>query len=254
VRGNSHARFLGGLGLATAPGYPTLDDKGAEPTKIVGSNAAFVEQQLEVLNYSRYETGKETFMNYLIRIIAVSVFFFAVGCAHQINITPPLNTLDTTQIGKFSKNVGYFISTEDLSKEVTTPGGGGDKVKYFPYKECEPALNKILSNIFVKVYPLASANDNQFIKSNDISYVFIPKIETDSSSTSAFTWPPTNFTVSLDCKAFDSFGTVIWQKSVKGQGEAEFSEFKQDFPLAAKRAVKKAFSTLQEEIVKSGVF
>jgi hypothetical protein len=24
VRGNSHAQFLGGLGLATAPGYPTI--------------------------------------------------------------------------------------------------------------------------------------------------------------------------------------------------------------------------------------
>lgn len=193
-------------------------------------------------------------MNYLIRVIAVFALFFTIGCAHQINITPPLNTLDADGISKIDKNVGYYISPDDLSKEVTTPGGGGDKVKYFPYKESEPALNKILSNVFAKVYPLASADDSQFILSNDISYVFIPKIETNSSSKSAFTWPPTNFTVSLDCKAFDSSGSVIWQKSVKGEGEAEFSEFKHDFPLAAKRAAKKAFSMLQEEIIKSGVF
>lgn len=213
-----------------------------------------MESQSEVLNRFRHETGKENYMNYLIRMIAMSILVFTVGCAHQINITPPLNTLDTNEIGKIVKNAGYFISPEDLSKEVTTPGGGGDKVKYFPYKECEPVLNKILSNIFAKVYPLTSANDNQFVKTNEISYVFIPKIDTDSSSKSAFTWPPTNFTVSLDCKAFDSSGTVIWQKTVKGEGEAEFDEFKHDFPLAAKRAVKKAFSNLQEEIIKSGVF
>jgi hypothetical protein len=193
-------------------------------------------------------------MNYLIRVVAVYALVFTIGCAHQINITPPLNTLDADGISKIDKNVGYYISAEDLTKEVTTPGGGGDKIKYFPYKESEPALNKILSNIFVKVYPLASADDSQFILSNDISYVFIPKIETNSSSKSAFTWPPTNFTVSLDCKALDSSGSVIWQKSVQGEGEAEFSEFKHDFPLAAKRAVKKAFSMLQEEIIKSGVF
>jgi len=200
------------------------------------------------------EAGKENFMNYLIRVIVVSTLFFTIGCAHQINITPPLNTLDADGISKIDKNVGYYISPDDLSKEVTTPGGGGDKVKYFPYKESEPALNKILSNIFAKVYPLASADDNQFILSNDISYVFIPKIETNSSSKSAFTWPPTNFTVSLDCKALDNSGSVIWQKNVKGEGNAVFNEFKHDFPLAARRAVKKAFSMLQEEIIKSEVF
>jgi len=193
-------------------------------------------------------------MNYLIRVIAVFALVFTIGCAHQINITPPLNTLDADGISKIDKNAGYYISPDDLSKEVTTPGGGGDKVKYFPYKESEPALNKILSNIFAKVYPLASVDDNQFILSNDISYVFIPKIETNSSSKSAFTWPPTNFTVSLDCKALDNSGSVIWQKNVKGEGNAVFNEFKHDFPLAAKRAVKNAFSMLQDEIIKSGVF
>lgn len=193
-------------------------------------------------------------MNWLIRVIAVLALVFATGCAHQVNITPPLNTLDADGICKVNKNVGYYIAPNDLSKEVTTPGGGGDKVKYFPYKESEPALNKILSNIFAKVYSLASANDKQFISSNNISYIFIPKIETNSSSGSAFTWPPTNFTVSLDCKAFDNSGSVIWQKSVKGEGKATFDEFKHDFPLAAKRAVIKAFKALQKEIVSAEVF
>jgi hypothetical protein len=193
-------------------------------------------------------------MNYMIRVLVVFFVFFCSGCAHQINITPPLNTLDLDGVDKINKNVGYYISSEDLSKEVTTPGGGGDKIKYLPYKESEPALNKILSNVFVKVYPLTSPDDKQFLLLNDISYVFIPKIETNSSSKSAFTWPPTNFTVSLDCNAIDSSGSVIWQKSVIGEGEAEFSEFKHDFPLAAKKAVSKAFSMLQEEIIKSEVF
>jgi len=193
-------------------------------------------------------------MKYLIRVIAISTLIFTIGCGHQINITPPLNTLDAVGISKIEKNVGYYISPNDLSLEVTTPGGGGDKVEYFPYKESEPALNKILSNIFAKVYPLASTDDKQFLLSNDISYIFIPQIESNSSSDSLFTWPPTNFTVSIDCKALDSSGSIMWQKTVKGEGNAEFAEFKHDFSLAAKRAEKDAFLMLQEEILKSGAF
>lgn len=176
------------------------------------------------------------------------------GCGHQINITPPLNTLDGSAIRKIDKNVGYYVSPTDLSKEVITPGGGGDKIKYFPYKETEPALNKILTNIFKNAYSLKSVDDKQFISSNNISYIFVPKIETDSSSESAFTWPPTRFVVTLDCKATDGSGSLIWEKGIKGEGQATFDEFKHDLPLSAKRAVIKAFSTLQEEILSAGVF
>jgi hypothetical protein len=32
-----------------------------------------------------------------------------------------------------AKKAAYYISDEDRAREVTTPGGGGDKVRYFPY-------------------------------------------------------------------------------------------------------------------------
>ena len=60
--------------------------------------------------------------------------------------------------------------------------------------------------------------------------------------------------MTLDCKALDSSGAVIWEKSVQGSGVAEFSEFKHDLPLAAKRAVKETFILLQTEIVNSEAF
>jgi hypothetical protein len=41
---------------------------------------------------------------------------------------------------------------------------------------------------------------------------------------------------------------VVWQKKVTGQGQAEFSEFKHDFSLAARRASKQAFQNLQQAI------
>jgi len=165
-----------------------------------------------------------------------------------------LNTLDIESIVKIDSNVGYFISKENFSKEVTTPGGGGDKVKYFPYKESEPALKKILSNIFKQVYSVPSLTDSQFITSNNIKYIFTPEIETDSSSDSIFTWPPTKFSITIICDAVDENGAMIWKETATGEGNAVFSEFKHDFSLAAKRATKNAFNILQDKIIKSEKF
>jgi hypothetical protein len=187
-------------------------------------------------------------MKSIFRIAVLAVALFGAGCAHQINITPPLNTLEAKDIVKIDKVVGYYISPSNRSKEIETPGGGGDKVKYLPYQESEPALNQVLSNLFAKVVSMPSADDKRFIASNGVAYVFIPRIETDSGSDSAFTWPPTRFTVSLDCRAVDPSGATVWQTSVKGQGNAEFSEFKHDMSLAARRANRDAFLRLQQEI------
>ncbi|MDA3915350.1 MAG: hypothetical protein PF690_00050 [Deltaproteobacteria bacterium] len=192
-------------------------------------------------------------MNYFKRSIILLSLFLLIGCGHSINISPPLNTLDKDGIHKIDKNVGYFISKENIAKEITTPGGG-DKVKYFPYKESEPALKKILSNIFDQVHRVPSVTDLQFITSNNISYIFTPEFKTDSSSESMFTWPPTKFSIIIDCKAVDKAGIVLWQTKITSEGNAEFAKFKHDFSLAAKRATKKAFTKLQDEIIESGKF
>lgn len=193
-------------------------------------------------------------MKYVNLSIALILLLVFTGCGHSINITPPLNTLDNDGIAKIDKNAGYYISEENYKKEVETDGGGGDDVKYFPYKESEPALKKILSNIFSNVYRVPSETDMKFISANDIAFIFTPEYTTDSSSESLFTWPPTKFTMNIDCKAVDNSGKVVWQTKVTGEGEAEYDEFKHDFSLAARRATKDAFSKLQEKIVNSGKF
>ncbi len=149
------------------------------------------------------------------------------------------------------KNAGYYISDENRAKEVITPGGGGDKVKYTLYADIEPALKHALSNIFSNVYTVPSLDDFNFITSNNISYVFVPSITTDSSSDSAFTWPPTDFSVSLQCYAIDSTGANIWETTVQGEGHAEFEQFKHDFSLSARKAVKNVLLKLESEISKA---
>jgi len=182
------------------------------------------------------------------RIAVFAAVLLGGGCAHQINITPPLNTLDAGGVAKIDKVVGYYISSADRSKEVETPGGGGDKVKYLPYRESEPALKHVLSNLFSRVVEIPSLDDKGFISSNNVAYVFVPVIATDSASDSAFTWPPTRFTVTVDCRAVDPAGATIWQTKVSGQGYAEFSEFRHDMSLSARRASRNVFLRLQQEI------
>ena len=59
----------------------------------------------------------------------------ATGCAHSIQLAPDLDDLRMTAVSDpIDKNVGYYISVADRTAEVVTPGGGGDDVKYFPYK------------------------------------------------------------------------------------------------------------------------
>ena len=168
-------------------------------------------------------------------------------CAHQIQLTSPIDKFVESS-NKLNHVVGYHISEQDRVKMVTTPGGGGDKVTYAPYKDTEIALYSVLANKFKDVYLVKSLNDSSFINEKEIKFVFIPKIITHSSSSSLFTWPPTSFTIELTTKAINSKGDTVWQTKVSETGKAEFSEFKSDFSLSARRATEQTFQKLAEQL------
>jgi len=188
------------------------------------------------------------------RYISLALILFCTGCAHSVVTTPDLVELKHGGAQPIDKNVGYYISKEDREKQVTTPGGGGDKVSYYPYREMEPALYKTLSNVFRRAYALDSHNDSQTIQAKTIAFVFTPRIATNSSSESALTWPPTKFTVILSCQAVDPSGKTVWEKQFKGEGTAEFEEFKKDFSLAAKRASQSTFEQFQRALANDPEF
>ena len=182
------------------------------------------------------------------KLFSLALVLFCTGCAHSIVTTPDLAELKHGDANPIDKNVGYYVSKEDREMKVTTPGGGGDKVSYYPYKELEPALYKTLSNVFRRAYVLESPDDAQVIQEKAIALVFTPRISTNSSSDSILTWPPTKFTVILACKAVDATGKVVWEKQFTGEGAAEFQEFKADHSLSAKRASQSAFQQLQRAL------
>jgi len=161
-----------------------------------------------------------------------------VGCAHPITITPDVAKISGSGAQRSTKAVAYYVSDEDMKREVTTAGGGGDKISYFPYRDLDTAIYKSLSEVYQNVTklstPAAAAGSTVPV------YTFTPKITTTSSSSSAFTWPPTDFTVDVVCKVTDATGKAVTEIAVSGSGKAEFSEFKSDYALSSRRASEDA--------------
>jgi hypothetical protein len=183
-------------------------------------------------------------------VLAVPVLMAA--CAHPITLKSDLDKISAVQTSqKIDKSVGYYIDPASLNAEVTTPGGGGDKVKYSPYQDIEPGFYKVLSNVFKDVNRLKSPQEKELITKYDISLIFTPIILTNSSSPSPLTWPPTKFTTELTCKVTDKNGQLIVEKKVVGDGTAEFDEFKRDHSLSARRSTEDLLQKLQKVLLET---
>ncbi len=172
------------------------------------------------------------------------------GCAHPVTMVPDLASVPAAP-SKINKTAGYVLSAENIAKEVETPGGGGDKVRYSPYKDLEAGLYKSFSQVFTNVVKLKGLNDAEGIASQGVSLIISPTIVTDSSSSSAFTWPPTKFSVNLTCTVIDAKGAPVTVVTATGEGAAEFEEFKSNFSLSAKRASEDALKNLVKALSES---
>lgn len=177
-----------------------------------------------------------------VALLAVSLL---TACAHPITLGGNVSKLSGTGQAKIAHKVGLLVTDEQRNLQVTTPGGGGDKVSYQPYRDLESGLYVALSESFAGVTRVASPNDTK-IASEQLRYVVKPTIATTSSSPSPFTWPPTVFTVELTCKITDSTDKLLTEVKVLGEGRAEFEEFKADASLSARRASDDALTKLMK--------
>lgn len=172
------------------------------------------------------------------------------GCAHPITISPdPARLGGNVAAEKIDGRLVYYF-IEDIDKEVITPGGGGDKVKYKPYKDLDTSVYKILSDVFSSVAFAKSSGDALTAKPD---YVAAVSISTNSSSPSVFTWIPTLFTIDLFFDFKDPASNRVVKVQTKGEGRAEFAEFKSNFNLSAQRASEDALNKLPQAIRSSGL-
>jgi hypothetical protein len=179
--------------------------------------------------------------------VVVALLGLLGACAHPMSMSPDLSTIPP-QKPSVQKNAVFVISTEDRDREVTTPGGGGDSIRYFPYREMETGIFQVLSSIYAKVSLLRTSTDKSLMDASGASYVFLPTIATQSSSGSALTWPPTDFAVTIKYKVQDPAGKAVYDNQVEGKGHAEFDEFKKDFGLAGKLAAQDALKKFKAQV------
>ena len=183
-------------------------------------------------------------------LLATAAVAVLAGCAHPIVIAPDIAEVKTPATAEVAKKAGYYISAENKALEVTTPGGGGDKVRYFPYKDLETGIYKVLAGTFTTVTRLEQPPTAETMKAQGLVFAITPKITTNSSSDSMLTWPPTSFTVELECRILGDDGKEVGNVRVVGFGNATFSEFVGKFGLAATRASTDALNKLSVELNK----
>ena len=182
--------------------------------------------------------------NRILLLAGLLAAVLATGCAHPISVTTDISQVRSSGQPRIEKSVAYVIAPEDRDREVITPGGGGDKLSYKPYRDLDAGIFKALSEVFANVSRVDAAAEAAKPGRDKIQLVFVPKITTTSSSASPFTWPPTAFAIDLACKVSDASGAPVSEINVVGNGQAEFSEFKSDHSLAAKRAAQDAMQKL----------
>ena len=179
------------------------------------------------------------------------VVAIASGCAHPTTMNPDLAAISGDKSAVIPKSVGYHIPESAKALEVTTAGGGGDKVRYFPYRDIEPGFYKALGEAFGRVTRVQDPRNAAAVAGSGIQLLITPEIRTISSSESVFTWPPTQFTVDLSCTITDAQGQAVDVIRVSGYGRAEFDEFKANFSLAAVRATNHALNQLIKALTES---
>ena len=149
-------------------------------------------------------------MKQVAKLLLASLACIALlGCALITTLNPDLATIQAKGNPLIDKQVGFHISDASKAQEVTTPGGGGDKVRYFPYRDLEPGIYKALTEVFRSVSKVKDPKDLESLRTSGISLLIVPEITTTSASPSPFTWPPTQFSVTLACTVTDAAGKPV---------------------------------------------
>jgi hypothetical protein len=199
------------------------------------------------MNATHFDNGAEGAVMRWFRLAMVSAAVaLLAACAHPISITA--KDAPEKAAAPSTKKVAYALSDTQRQAQVTTPGGGGDKISYFPYRDFEKSLRAALLTAYADVTAVPSIADKAALRDTGASFIFVPEISTNSSSPSAFTWPPTKFSITVAVDVLEPSGAPVAKLVAQGDGAAEWSEFKSEFGLAGRRAVESAAKDLAEQI------
>ena len=103
------------------------------------------------------------------------------ACAHPISVTAE-KTPERVETQLIPKKVAYAMSDTERGKEVVTPGGGGDKVSYYPYRDLEKAIRDALRSVYQDVVVVRSAKDANAVRESGAALVLVYRKSTGSWS------------------------------------------------------------------------
>lgn len=170
------------------------------------------------------------------------------GCVHDISVAPELSKIQKVRPVTIHATVAYYIPADRYHARVVTPGGNNDDLRYTPYHDTEAALNKVLNNVFTKVYKIGSMTD-ETIEKNGIQFIFVPQIEAMSFSNSNVDWEPTKFNMILKVQILQADNSELFTTYAEGKGIANFGRYQNDPTYAVEIASRSAFLQFQDEII-----
>ena len=180
--------------------------------------------------------------------LSICILVFFTGCVHDISIAPELSKVKKIRPVTINRSVAYYIPDALYKLSVETPGGNNDTLRYSPYAETEPALKKVLNNVFTKVYKISSLDDVR-ITEKKIKFIFIPNIETMSLSNSNVDWEPTRFNMILKVQVIRANNTELFTTYAEGKGIANFGRYQDNPTYAVEIASRSAYLQFQDEII-----
>jgi hypothetical protein len=176
------------------------------------------------------------------------------GCATRIDIAPAPKAISDRTVTRINKVVGYYIPPAELDRKVSALVGDGLLIRYQPYKDLEPGVQRMLSTLFTKVVALRSINDRVAVNQDGLAYIFVPTIDTTTSTepkTMTKGGRDAKFDVAIDLRALNPDGSTVWQTRKVGRGGAEYynpGELEDAFARAGRDAGQRALVQLQQEI------
>jgi hypothetical protein len=192
-------------------------------------------------------------MRAITRLAAVAGIVWLSACSHPVKITPPALTLASDPTVRIDRAVGYLITDQQRGMQVTSGGGGGDKISYTPYRDLESGLYQTLASVFSSVYVVPGAGADAFVADKHLIFVFVPEIATDSSSANILLWNPTDFSVRMHVVASDATGKPVWSRDFIGKGHAPAGGSLVE-NLAAQQAAADVFGQLQKALLEEPLF
>lgn len=181
-------------------------------------------------------------------VLLFAILILMSGCVHDISVAPELSKVIKVRPVTIERSVAYYIPPERYALSVTTPGGNNDQLRYIPYKESEPALKKVLENVFTEVYRVDSLDDEK-IGRHHIRFIFVPQIETISYSNSNIDWQPTKFNFTLKVTFLSADKKAFYRSYAQGKGITNFGRYRDDPAYAVEIASRSAFLQFQDEII-----